>query len=191
MLGWGLEALSIKQNCVQFTCWGRSKSGMIKSVLYSFFWRIWYYALKFYKVNFFDPQWESDLVFLTAIISIDYPKGKCIYFSQFSNYMHNMGTSARKSKVHEITLSDCDHDLISWSKKNCSEEQLHKVVLLGSKQIKKSVSLGNYSAAMWVFISAQSAQSLDCVLLASVLVKRIRVKTDKSGTKNIGGLVAK
>ena len=43
---------------------------------------------------------------------------------------------------------------------------------------------------MWVFISAQSAQSLDRVLLASVLVKRIRVKTDKSGTKHIGGLVA-
>lgn len=108
MLGWGLEALSIKQNCVQFTCWGRSKSGMIKSVLYSFFWRIWYYALKFYKVNFFDPQWESDLVFLTAIISIDYPKGKCIYFSQFSNYMHNMGTSARKVQ------SPRDHVVRLW-----------------------------------------------------------------------------
>ena len=87
-------------------------------------------------------------------------------------------------------MSDCDHDLIFWSKKNCSEEQFHKAVLLGSKQIKKSISPGNYSAAMWVFISAQSAQSLDRVLLASVLVKRIRVKTDKSGTKHIGGLVA-
>ena len=40
-------------------------------------------------------------------------------------------------------------------------------------------------------MSAQSAQSLDCVLLASVLVKRIGVKTDKSCTKHIGGLVAK
>ena len=192
MLGWGLEALSIKQNCVQFTRWERSKSGMIKSVLYSFFfWRIWYYALKFYKVNFFEPQWESDLIFLTAIISIDYPKGKHINFSQFSIICTTWEHQQEKSKIHEkITLSDCDHDLISWSKKNCSEEQFHKAVLLDSKQIKKSVSPGNYSAAMWVFISAQSAQSLDRVLLARVLVKRISVKTDKSGTKHIGGLVA-
>jgi len=103
MLGWGLEALSIKQNCVQVTRWGRSKSGMIKSVLYSFFffWRIWYYALKFYKVNFFEPQWESDLIFLTAIISIDYPKGKCIYFSQFSIICTTWEHRKEKSKIHE------------------------------------------------------------------------------------------
>ena len=44
---------------------------------------------------------------------------------------------------------------------------------------------------LFCFMSAQSAQSLDRVLLASVLVKRIGVKTDKSCTKHIGGLVAK
>lgn len=81
---WGLEALSTKLRCLDFTQRGTGEMGRYNQGCTFFFGRIWYYTLKFYKFNFFKPQEESDLIFFTAIISIDYPKGKCVCFSQFS-----------------------------------------------------------------------------------------------------------
>lgn len=99
---------------------------IISVVLFSTFWRIWYSSLKFYKFNFFKPQGESDLIFFTAIISIDYSKGKCIYFSQFSIICTTWEHWQELVQNPKIILLDWDYDLISRSKKNCYEEQVHR-----------------------------------------------------------------
>lgn len=110
---------------------------------------------------------------LTAIISTDYPKGKCIYFSQLSIICTIWEHWQEQPKIHvKVTLLGWDRDMISWSKKNCYEEQVHKAVLLGSNQTEKPVSLGSYPAATWMFVSAQSAQSFDCVPLNKCLCQK-------------------